>query len=377
MTFDPLVEERTASGGVVQRDQGDPLIVPRGGTEAIKYDRASALSDYLAKNIYGIKKWEQRYLAIGLGRRPDLAALAGVETYTTGLGHVRSLTTPAENKASGARLDEIIERALDASGIHEKADTGTVIHAGTDQGTQGVVPADYRWMVEAYHELTAALTTMATEVFVACDELKTAGTFDHAYWIEDQELARQLSDTLGIQLHGVMIGDKKTGKNMHVGDFEIQLGGTYAHGEVYLGPPIDGVDQRIRLHEYFGVNVSEINTRTGLIVHIPTEGKPKPRVLPINLERGYRLAKQAAIVRDARNELDRIGIPKALGMDSIAARVMAGEFNKLLDEWDAVDKEAAHGLDDQALHLGAQALWQRFKHIWPQDYTTQVKERIG
>ena len=263
MTFDPLVEERVASGVIVPRDpaSGKPFIVPRGEMEPVKYDRASSLADYLAKDIFGIKRWEMRYLAIGLGRRPDLAALCGVETYTTGLGLVRPLPTAEENRASGARLDEHIERALDSAGIHEKADIGTVVHAGTEQGFtggDGVVPGDLAWMVEAYHELIAGLTPVATEVFTANDTTRTAGTFDHAYRIEDQELARQLSEAFKVDLTGTMIGDKKTGKSVHVGDFEVQLGGTYANGEVYLGPPIDGVDQRLTLEEYFEIGRAHV-----------------------------------------------------------------------------------------------------------------------
>ena len=373
MTFDPLVEERVADGVVVPRDpvSGNPFIVPRGEEASVKYDRASSLADYLAKDIFGIKKWEMRHLAIGLGRRPDLAALAGVETYNTGLNRVHRPTTAEENRDSGKRVDLLIERALDHVGLHEKADAGTVVHTATEPGWvegEGVVPDEWKWMLEAYHELTAGLVTVATEVFVANDATKTAGTFDHAYMVEDQELARQLSEVLGHDLTGTMIGDKKTGKNVHVGDFEVQLGGTYANGDVYLGPPIDGEHQRLTLEEYFG---GPVNRKTGLIVHVSTTGAPKPRILPIDLERGFRLGKMAVAVRDARNELDKIGMPKKLDHGKLATAVLDRSLDRLFSENGPATMTA-----DQ-LRAAGMALHTRFKAVWKQTHTDQMKEALS
>lgn len=353
MAFDPLVEERVAPGVVVGRsDNGNPRIVPRGGTVEVEYDRASGLADYLVKDIFGIKKWEMRLLAIGLGRRPDLAALCAVEGYNTGLGLVNPLLTPEENKASGKRLDEHIERALDHVGIHEKADMGTVAHAATEPGFTGTVHPVVQDVVAAIHELTAALEVVGTEVFVANDATRSAGTFDHAYYISDQALAGELGEVLGFDLTGLLIGDKKTGKNVHIGEFEVQVGGTYAHGEVYQGPPIDGVDQRLTLEEAFG---GPINRTTGLLVHASTTGAPKPRVLPLDLQRGHRLALVAGQVRDARNEMDKIGIPKKLDMSYVSEQVLAAKLA-------VVESQEA-----------ATALWRHFKHVWKDKHTAAVK----
>jgi len=359
MTFDPLVEERVADGVVVTRsDSGNPKIVPRGETVAVEYDRASSVADYLAKDIFGIKKWEMRHLARGLGQRPDLAALCGVEEYNTGLGLVTRILTPDENKASGKRLDIQIERALDHVGLHEKADAGTVAHAATEPGFTGVVHPIVQAAVDAIHELTSALEVIATEVFVANDATRSAGTFDHGYYIADQRLAAELSEyfteQLGfpVDLTGALIGDKKTGKNVHIGEFEIQLGGTYANGEVYLGDPIDGVDQRLTLEEYFG---GPVNRTTGLLIHASTTGAPKPRVLPIDLARGHRLALVAVQVRDARNELDKIGIPKKLPMDYLAEQVLAAGLAEITNQEEAT------------------VLWRRYRHVWKDKHTAAVK----
>lgn len=363
MTFDPLVEERVAPGVVVGRsDSGNPKIVPRGGTLEVEYDRASNLASYLVKDIYGIKKWEMRLLARALGMRPDLAALAGVEGYNTGLGMAYPTLTPDENKASGKRLDEVIARALDHVAIHEKADAGTVAHAATEPGFTGVVPPILADTVEAIHELTAGMEVIATEVFVANDVTKSAGTFDHGYYIADQALARELSEffteKLGftVDLTGALIGDKKTGKNIHIGEFEVQVGGTYAFGEVYQGPPIDGVDQRLTLEEFFG---GPVNRTTGLLVHASTTGAPKPRVLPLNLARGYQLALAAALVKEDRDKMDRIGIPKSLDMKVVSRRVLDDRLASVEDR------------------EGAEALYRRFRHIWYAQDTNEVKARLS
>ena len=379
MTFDPLVEERTAGGVVLPRsDSGDPWIVPRGQTEPVQYDRASNLAAYLVKDIFGIKKWEKRLLLESAAKNPDITALAAVEGYNTGLGLVQPLLSAEENKASGKRLDDLIARLEDRIGMHEKADMGTVAHAATEPGFNGVVHPLAVDAVAAIHELTAALEIIATEVFVANDATRSAGTFDHAYYIADQALARELgehfTEKLGftVDLTGALIGDKKTGKNVHIGEFEVQIGGTYAFGDVYQGPPVLSdrldreedvyVDQRLTLEEYFG---GPVNRTTGLLVHASTTGAPKPRVLPLDLQRGHRLALQAAIVRDARNEMDKIGIPKKLDMDFLAGQVLSAKLAELFE-----------GPTEQ-VQDGATALWRHFKHVWQDKHSVAVKARLA
>lgn len=390
MTFDPLVEERVAPGVVVGRgSNGNPKIVPRGGTVEVEYERASNLSSYLVKDIFGIKKWEKRLLAASLGRHPDLAALAGVEGYNTGLGLVQPILSPDENKASGARLDEIIARAEDRIGMNEKADMGTVAHAATEPGFTGVVPDMMTGIVDAIHELTAGLEVIATEVFVANDATQSAGTFDHGYYLADQGLARELSEfftkKLGftVDLTGAMIGDKKTGKNIHMGEFEVQVGGTYASGEVYLGPPIvepDGsrIDQRLTLEEFFG---GPVNRTTALLVHASTTGAPKPRVLPLDVRRGRDMANACTLVKQYRDRMDRIGIPKPLDMKEVSRRVLDAELQKVIDAYDDVDTAMTVPLHEQAdalreFHEASTELYRRFKHVWTQTDTDLVKMRL-
>jgi hypothetical protein len=154
----------------------------------------------------------------------------------------------------------------------------------------------------------------------------------------------------------------------------VQVGGTYANGEVYLGPPVISYDadaeyvehQRLTLEEYFG---GPVNRTTGLLVHASTTGSPKPRVLPLNLQRGFRLARQAAIVRDARNEMDSIGIPKKLDMDLLSSRVLDQAVHDLVESSDYLTKDElrARGL---ALHA-------RFEKQWAPGYTDMMKKVLS
>lgn len=367
--LDPLAEERLAGGAVLSRsDSGNPMIVPRGEIVPVEYERASNLASYLVHDIRHLVTWEKRHLAIALGRYPDIAALCAVEGYNTGLGLLNPILAPGENRASGKRVDYQIERALDRYGIHEKADAGTVAHAVTDPRYTGPpVPLPVvKEAVDAIHELTAALEAVATEFFVASDAFKSAGTCDHAYYIADQALARELGEALGHDLTGVLIGDKKTGKSVRIGEFEIQVGGTYAHGEVYLGPPEDGEHQRIPLEDYFG---GPVNRTTGLLVHASTTGTPRPRVLPLDLQRGRALARMAAVTRDARMALDKIGTPKKLNMDLLAKRTLEGLWEELCSE----ERQLTH----TQFRARSSALWARFKHVWPEEYTFAIKERLS
>jgi hypothetical protein len=112
-----------------RRENGDPVLFDRMGTEA-RYTRASSLATYI-ENLTHIKKWEMRYLCKAMGQNEDLAALAAVETYSTGISDA---VFGRDKSESGKRLDEIIQRALDRVRIHEKADRGTAVHGATEPG---------------------------------------------------------------------------------------------------------------------------------------------------------------------------------------------------------------------------------------------------
>lgn len=265
----------------VQRSgSGAPMLYPRGSQYRAVYTRASGLADYISEQEF-FHRWEMRYLAMGIARNPDLAGAAAVETYNTGLLHP---AYGAQKTASGRRLDDIIHKALDREGIHEKADYGTAVHGFTEPGAPAVPPWQGPWGqigpdVASFEEWNAAygVRILQTERFVANDTVMAAGTFDHLVEVPGHPL-----------LTGLVIADKKTGK-YEPHHWVVQLA-TYAHAE-----PYDPDDSRPGWP-------GEVNQKYGLVWQI-REGKTVGHI--VDLEVGWEAAQHAAWVRDynARTDL--------------------------------------------------------------------------
>ncbi len=355
MTFDPLVEERVAPGVTIRRDASDnPLIVPRGQTVPVAYTRASGLSKYLAEDSWSLSKWRQRYGAQGIAKHPDLAARAAAVHYST--GPISGTMPISERKRAAAELDAVWEEATTRAGINEAANLGTAGHSLTEPGNQGEVHDGLIDVVKGYSEVTAGFERVASEVFVVNDLLRVGGTFDSLY--------------LSPEFPGFcIIGDTKTGKNYHQAEFEIQLAG-YQGGEVYLGDPVDGVDQRLTFEEFAGLPVL---LSVAYLVHVSVTGSPKPRVVKLDLERGRRLALQCAATRDARAELDKIGIGEKVDHIGLAVQVLEEQHDRLL-----ADLELATAPEEvAALRARGLELHRRFQHIWQQKHTDAIKRRLA
>lgn len=343
MTFDPLVEERVTPNVVVTRsERGNPLIVPRGQTVPVEYTRASSLADMLTVEGRQLSMWRARYALQGVARWADLRARVAAVYYST--GPVTGTQPISARKAAAAEIDAVFEEATERMGISEAANLGTAVHALTEPENHDGVAADplVEAAVAGYDEVTMGLERIASEVFVVNDLLRAAGTFDSAYTSPEYP---------GYAL----IGDTKSGKNYHQAEFEIQLS-TYRGGEVYLGDPQDGVDQRLTFEEYLGL---PIHPSVGLLVHASVTGSPKARVVKLDLERGQRLAQVAAMTRDARREIDKVGIGEKMDHKAVARMAL----------------DAA--LDTVETREAATALWRRFKPIWTKADTATMEMRLG
>lgn len=248
-----------------QRDRwGRPLLVPRGGTDADRepYTRASSLSSNISDMRY-LHEWEKRKLARGLSERPDYAALIASQPKITGNKKVDRVTTQA--------VDEVIRRAMDQGETWAAADHGTAVHSLTDPGASGHVPEQMRADVDSFHEAMKSFPILATEVFIACDDVRAAGTFDHVVQLPP---------------YGNVIADKKTGK-LRPQEFAVQLA-VYAHGDIYDTQ----TDTRTPL---------DVNQDTGLIIHI---AGGKTDLYIVDLVAGWEAAQHAAWVRDYHRNKD-------------------------------------------------------------------------
>ena len=282
---------------VKRGEGGSPMLIPRGlevsGTRAA-YTRASYMADQIEEKSH-IHKWEMRYLAKAMGQNEDLAALAACEVYSTG---VSDAVFGREKTASGRRLDEIIERALDRVRIHEKADRGTAVHGFTEPGAPDgdAIPERMRAAVASFWEINRkeCIEILGTEVFTANDITMSAGTFDHAVRVHGHPL-----------LHGIVVADKKTGSFDPL-SWCVQIS-TYANGEPYNTED----DSRPGWP-------GEVNKNWGLVwqIDVPA-GTTKLWMIDIAL--GWELAQIAATVRDAHKRTD------------IAAKYVAPKFQDRLD----------------------------------------------
>jgi hypothetical protein len=367
MVFDPLAEERLAGGEVLPRAaNGNPMIVPRGETMPVEYTRASAMADFLAHDIIGLKKWEIRYLIPWLARSPDLIEWAATLYYST--GPLTGTLPMEERKRIGQQIDQIASMVLERAAIHEAANVGSAIHEVTVPGHPGApLHPKLAAATKAYHQITSPFTRVASEVFVVNDELKVGGTFDSGY--------------LSPEYPGcVLIGDTKSGKSVHQAEFEIQLA-CYSRGEVYLGSPVSEgwdspgtdaeevfEDQRLTFEEFFGLPV---NQKVAYLVHVPVEGAPKPRVIKMDLVRGWDLAQKAAEVRDARKVIDKTGLGEKVDVVGLAHQ----EKQRLLElgrDWHRSDV-----MTDDEFRQYARELYSRFEHVWDETDTLLVKGRLS
>lgn len=250
----------------LERDRyGRPLLVPAAGGDKVPYTRASTMAGYLS-DASGLHIWEKRLLAKGLSERPDLTAVGAALPRITG--------DKKADRPTNAKLDEIIELSLEIGGCHIKANNGTAVHGFCDPSHEsGPVPAHLAGDVESFKRLD--LDIRMSEVFVANDQLMSAGSFDHIVWLE------------GI---GFVIADIKTGK-VKPQDVAVQLA-VYAGGEIY------DIETNKRT-----VMPETLNTDVGLLIHIPA-GEKRTDLYLVDLVAGLQAARVAAWIRDWRKRSD-------------------------------------------------------------------------
>lgn len=275
---------------------GHPLIVPPGGDDPVPYARASTVKEAL-DNGKGLSIYEQRYVAMGVGQRPDLAAIAAGATY------------------GDTALDDVIAAAKEVAGANIKANNGTAIHQFTDQPGHPHIPEAMLPDVQAFHQLLADehCTILNTELQVVCDELKTAGKLDNI---------------IHHPIYGNIVIDKKTGR-IHPHSFAIQLA-IYAHGRPYnvetfkRGKPLD------------------VSHSVAAVAHIPF-GKGTAEFVFLDIETGWEAAKHARYAYDYTKNKNLILADPIL--DAIHTAENEAELRKLhakhMTEWKVAHTVAA------------------------------------
>lgn len=224
------------------------------------YTRVSTLAKVL-DDTRALLNWNARITAIGLAKSEDL--IAAVAT-----------TDPDDRKA----LDRIVEQAKERAASTAKATIGTATHAATellDRGdTLDGLPDKVKTDAHAYRTSMNAhgLTPLAAEMFVVCDEVNAAGSFDRLL----QGPSR------------VLIGDIKTSGNPDTAKWAstawaIQLA-TYAHAKPWI--PGRGIVN------WADIGLPQPDLERGLIIHI-VQGTGKVRLHSVDLAAGWVAAQLA------------------------------------------------------------------------------------
>ena len=253
ITFNQLGEDVARDGW------GRPLIVPADGGKPIAYTRISTLAKALDSKE-GLMNWKQRMVALGIGKRPDLAELAAV-------------TDPADKR----KLQELVDAAMAAAESDKAANVGTTLHAlaeAFDKDTLDQVPEVHYRDLDAYEQATKPLVMKAAELFVVNDHVQAAGTFDRLAQLPDGR---------------TVIADLKTG----------QTEPKYPHGvttqcAIYAHSHLYDIAANTRTAYLPDLGVS---TDVGLLIHLPA-GKGTCDLYLLDLNVGWSLAQTAVAVRD-------------------------------------------------------------------------------
>lgn len=225
----------------------------------VAYTRATTVAK-APEDQGGLMRWAQRTVVAGLGKRPDLVALA-------------ASTDPADKTALG----RIAKDAEESGGAAHGRNTGTAIHAAIEAVNRGQEPLPlFAVEVAAYRAaLGAAGLTPVPELverIVCHDDPRIAGTFDVA-----------LRDASG----QLFVADLKTGSMNYPASMAIQLA-IYATADHLVSVDYSTLEP-----------IPKWSHHHGIIIHLPPGG---PCTLHrIDLVEGRRGLKVALQVREWRS----------------------------------------------------------------------------
>lgn len=340
--LDPLGDAVELDRGGVPRDQWKRAMLYRRGSDVLEpYTSASTLADALLDD-FGLRLWEKRMGAKGIGMSRELAAMAGSSKYSTGFGE----PDKGSNREYGRLLDEVWERALDNGKAHERRDWGSAFHAFSEERDPlGEPPSEMELDLESFWEEMDRhrITIIEQEVFVACDELTSAGTFDilaSAPW-------RPMPFVI----------DKKTGRVSHPERDMVQLV-PYSHGDPYYVDD-DGIHRRETFVEKYGF---EVDTTFGITAQTSAQSG-KTELIPHDLVEGMAAAKLAIQVREHRRKNKRTKRTPVLTIEDTIHLFLKG----LLDDWadeHAITKEKLRDFHDQYRDVWSDELKQYAMKAW-------------
>jgi hypothetical protein len=248
---------------------GRYLIVPEGGSEPVAHTRATTHAATL-DDRYGLEKWSQRMVAIGLSRRPDLLAQVAA--------------APDEERS---RIDSIVVDAIEAGGSSKGRNIGEALHRFTERIDSGelelaAVSEPWRKDVEAYRRAVdeAGFVVELIERTCVVPSLNVAGTLDRIVVRDGRRF----------------VLDVKTGQKLDYG------WGAIATQLAIYSRAATLYDLDTGEHS----PMPEVEQRVGIVAHVPAGGGTC-ELIAVDLELGWRGAQLAHFVRTWRKEGFRLG----------------------------------------------------------------------
>lgn len=252
---------------------GAPLDWPDGAhapVNAVLYERPSVLADRLDTKE-GLKFYQQAQAVFGTVKDKSLA------------WQFRALVSEHADPWTAAKdeVQDLLRLAEKIGGSEQKSGVGTSIHRLChlrDIGAEITYPVvQLEPWLDCYAEAMEPFEVLDDEVFVVCDELQTAGSFD-----------RLLRD---MKTGEVMLGDIKSGRRVN----EFAMSPTV---QVAIYGRSKRYDQETGIREPIH---PDLNIHKGVLIHLPYgPGDPECTTYPLDLDEGYRLAKMSVDIVTAR-----------------------------------------------------------------------------
>jgi hypothetical protein len=248
---------------------GRYLIVPEGGGDPLPHTRATTHAATL-DDRYGLEKWSQRMVAIGLSRRPDLLAQVAA--------------APDDERD---RIDSIVVDAIEAGGSSTGRNIGEALHRFTERVDSGeldlpAVGEPWRADVAAYRKAMddAGFVVELIEETCVLPEMVVAGTFDRIVVRDGRPFILDVKTGQSLEHSWAAIATQLAIYSRASTLYNIETG---QHSPM---PPVD--------------------QRTGLVAHLPA-GQGACQLIPVDLELGWRGAQLAHYVRTWRKSKFRLG----------------------------------------------------------------------
>jgi len=257
----------------VPRDQWGRYKLPDADGSTSGWTRATTFAEALTEQ-FGLTIWKQRQVAYGLGKRPDLLALAS------------TIAGPEDKQA----LQGIVDGAHAAAATDFKANMGTAVHQACALAERSPalytsrlaavdgVPVEFRDHVLGYLSAMDSagfrIDPRYVERTVIVPEFHVAGTLDNAVLCPDGKYR---------------IADKKTGNLDYAAiEFAVQLA-LYANAKAMR-------NYETNSYEPMPPNLA---TDYAIIAHIDVDTK-LTTLYRVNIRQGWAWARLCAEVRDAR-----------------------------------------------------------------------------